>query len=241
MTSSPYSPQLLVAIPALNEESTVGEVVREVQQVVPEALIAVIDDGSRDRTALMAEQAGATVLSMPFTVGVGGAMRVAFQYALRGHFDVVVQVDADGQHDPAEIPALLSALGRASVVVGARSPDCDGYPSKRARRLAMRLLAAVLTRMTKTRLTDTTSGFRACDTRAIELFARHYPVEYLGDTVNSLLLASRANLPVREVPVSMRTRQGGQPSQSQLMSVLYLARSLLALGVAIWRPGDERS
>lgn len=241
MTSSPFARRPLVAIPALNEESTVGEVVREVRQVVPEALIAVIDDGSRDRTALRAEQAGATVLSMPFTVGVGGAMRVAFQYAVRGHFDVVVQVDADGQHDPAEIPALLSALGRASVVVGARSSDCDGYPRRGPRRWAMRLLATVLTRMTKTELTDTTSGFRACDERAMALFALHYPVEYLGDTVNSLLLASRANLQVREVPVSMRARLGGRPSQSQLMSVLYLARSILALGVAVLRPRDGRS
>jgi glycosyltransferase involved in cell wall biosynthesis len=226
-------PRTLVAIPALDEAATIGAVIADVRAAVPGAHIVVIDDGSVDATRENAQRAGVQVVRLPFNVGVGGAMRTAFRYALLHDFDAVVQVDADGQHVAAHIPELVAALDRASVVVGARF--AGGYEVRGARRVAMQTLARTLSRICGTPLTDTTSGFRAADRRAMALFAQHYPAEYLGDTVESLVLAARAGLVVTEVPVRMRPRQGGQPSQGPVRSVLYLGRSMLALYVALSR------
>jgi glycosyltransferase involved in cell wall biosynthesis len=230
----------LVAIPALDEESTIAAVIDEVRAAVPRATILVVDDGSSDATAEVARQAGARVVTLPFNVGVGGAMRTAFLYALRNDYDAVVQVDADGQHVAAHIPDLVRALDGASVVVGSRFGERD-YRVRGPRRWAMALLATALGRTCGTRLTDTTSGFRASDRRAIALFARHYPAEYLGDTVESLVIAARAGLRVNEVPVTMRARQGGAASQSPLRASLYLGRTALALYVALARRGTPAS
>jgi glycosyltransferase involved in cell wall biosynthesis len=224
----------LVAIPALNEAATIGAVIAEVREAVPSAAVLVVDDGSTDGTAAAARAAGARVLTLPFNVGVGGAMRTAFLYAHDHGFDAVVQVDADGQHVASCIPTLVAALDDASVVVGSRFGDGD-YDVRGPRRWAMRMLASSLSRVCRTALTDTTSGFRAADARAISLFARHYPAEYLGDTVESLVIAARAGLPVREVAVQMRARQGGAASHSPVRAGLYLGRAVLALYVALAR------
>ena len=224
-------PRTLVAIPALNEAATIGAVIDDVRRAVPGAHVLVVDDGSTDGTGQVARRAGVTVVRLPFNVGVGGAMRTAFVYAQRQDFDVVVQMDADGQHLASHVPDLIAALDGASVAVGARFGS--DYVVRGPRRWAMRGLARSLSRVCRTPLTDTTSGFRAADRRAIALFARHYPAEYLGDTLESLVLASRAGLVVREVPVRMRARQGGAPSQTPWRSVLYLGRATLALYVAL--------
>ncbi len=236
MDGPPKPEQTIVAVPAFNESAALAGVLYEVQRAVPSATIVVIDDGSGDETAEIARGAGVVTLQMPFNVGVGGAMRVAFRYALDNGYQALVQVDGDGQHDPADIDALLAGLTDASVVVGSRFGGSDTAswvgPS---RRWTMRILGAVVTRVTGTRLDDATSGFRASDGRAIALFAEHYPTEYLGDTVESLVLTSRAGLPITQVPVRMRPRQGGRPSQGIVRSVLLLGRALMAVSVALTR------
>jgi glycosyltransferase involved in cell wall biosynthesis len=227
--------RVLVAIPAYNEAATVADVVREVREYRPDDMIMVVDDGSGDDTAERAAGQSATVVRLPFNTGVGAAMRTAFLYASRNSFDAVVQVDADGQHDPAGIKALLDGLQNAAVVVGARG---DSLTVRGPRRWAMVLLARSLSRIVGTRLTDVTSGFRAADRRAIDLYARSYPSEYLGDTVESLVVAARAGLPVAQVDVEMRPRQGGRRSQGPFMSAAYLSRALLALVVAVSRRSE---
>ena len=221
--------RVLVIIPALNEEAAVGGVVKEVMTSVPWAHILVVDDGSEDETSNVAHAAGADVLTLPFNLGVGGALRAGFRFAVRFDYDVAVQVDGDGQHDPAEIERLLVALEDADVVIGARFAGRGEYAVRGARRLAMRLLARSLSRRTNADLTDTTSGFRAFDRRAIEIFARNYPAEYLGDTIEALLIAAKAGCRVSQVPVQMRRRVNGAPSQSSLKSTAYLARAALAV------------
>ncbi len=231
---SPITPmepadRVLVVIPALNEEASVGQVVKEVEAAVPAAHILVVDDGSLDRTREVAREAGADVLSLPFNLGVGGALRAGFRYAVRFGYPVVVQVDGDGQHDPTEIPRLLAELGDADVVIGARFAGRGDYSVRGPRRWAMRLLARSLSKRTRAPLTDTTSGFRAFNARAIDIFARDYPAEYLGDTVEALVIAARAGCRVAQVAVRMRSRSGGTPSHSPWKATVYLGRTCLAL------------
>jgi hypothetical protein len=159
-------------------------------------------------------------------------MRTGFRYAVRAGYTQVVQVDADGQHDPAQIPQLVDGLSDADVVIGARFAGAGDYLVRGPRRWAMRLLASYLSRLTGTGLSDATSGFRASGPRAVQLFARYYPIEYLGDTVESLVIAALAGLRVRQVAVSMRVRAGGSPSQTSFKALGYLLRVGLALGMA---------
>jgi glycosyltransferase involved in cell wall biosynthesis len=232
--------RLLVVVPAYNEEASIGPVLIDIRAVVPDAGVLVVDDGSSDRTRERALAEGVKVLSLPFNLGVGGAMRAGFRFAVRNGYTQVIQVDADGQHDPHQIPMLVGELGDADIVIGARFAGAGEYLVRGPRRWAMRTLAFYLSRLTGARLTDTTSGFRASGPRAVRLFAKHYPVEYLGDTVESLVIAALAGMRVKQVAVSMRLRSGGQPSQTPFRAVVYLLRAFMALAVARLRWRSER-
>lgn len=221
--------RVLVIIPALNEAESITGVIEEVGAAYPRAHILVVDDGSTDATRATAIGAGADVLSLPFNLGVGAALRAGFRYAVRFGYEVAVQVDGDGQHDAADIAALIDGLRDADLVIGARFAGRGEYEVRGARRLAMRMLARSLSARTNATLTDTTSGFRAFNRPVIELFAREYPAEYLGDTIEALLIVGRAGFRVSQVPVQMRPRRHGEPSQSSVRSVLYLARAVLAM------------
>lgn len=222
-------------IPALNEEHSVGAVIAELREHCPGVDLLVVDDGSTDRTAAVAGAAGAATLVLPFNLGVGGAMRAGFRYAERSGYQAVVQVDADGQHDARYIQVLLDGLHDADVVIGARFAGEGEYAAHGPRRWAMNLLAVTLSGLARTRLTDVTSGFRAANRNAIELFAADYPAEYLGDTVESLVIAMRSGCRVRQVPTAMRPRTTGRPSQSTLRATVYLVRACAALGFALVR------
>jgi glycosyltransferase involved in cell wall biosynthesis len=236
-------PEVLVVIPAYNEAMSIATVVAEVTDAVPTAHILVVDDASTDATAEVAREAGAEVVTNVFNLGVGGAMRVGFRYATAHGFRALVQVDGDGQHDPRDAERLLDALDDKpdpSVVIGARFAGDDGYVVPRLRRWAMRLLARYLSHVADVELTDVTSGFRAHNRAAIELFARTYPADYLADTVESLVIAVEAGGRIAQVPVMMRSRSGGSPSQNGRRSALYLARVALMLIIAVFRHRSPR-
>jgi glycosyltransferase involved in cell wall biosynthesis len=230
--------RVLVAMPAYNEEASVGVVVTEIRTSQPSLDVLVIDDGSTDATAQVARAAGATVIRAPFNLGVGGAMRTGFRFAAEQGYDRVVQVDADGQHDPAEIDSLLALIDDQAVPqmsIGARFAGQGDYKVPLIRRAAMRMLAASLSRMAKTELTDVTSGFRAHNREAIELFARVYPTDYLADTVESLAILARSGGVVRQCPAVMRPRTTGRPSQSSFKAAVYLVRVVMVLGLTLIR------
>jgi glycosyltransferase involved in cell wall biosynthesis len=235
------SGRTLVAIPAWNEEGSIEGVIAKVQEHLPGADILVVSDGSTDRTAELARAAGATVAVLPFNVGVGGAMRTAFLHAARNGYGAMVQVDADGQHEPAELDSLIAGLQEADIVVGSRFHPGSTYEVRGPRKWAMRMLSAALSRMAHSPISDSTSGFRSAGPRAIALFAVEYPAEYLGDTVGSLTIAIRHGLVVRETPVTMYFREYGRPSKNAVWSALYLGRSMLALLVTMLQGGARPS
>lgn len=226
--------RVLVVVPAWNEEQNVASTVQEIRATVPHDVV-VVDDGSTDATAQRAREAGAIVLDLPFNLGVGGAMRAGFVYARRHGYDVAIQVDADGQHNPADIERVIAGLEHADISIGARFSDVGDYHVRGPRWWAMRFLARVLSQLTKTRLTDVTSGFRAANARAIDQYVHYYPAEYLGDTIDSLVAAIHAGLRVTQVPVAMRQRMHGAPSQNPVGATIYLGRSVFALVLALVR------
>lgn len=233
--------KLLIAIPAWNEEKSISQVISDVHQFLPQAEVLVVDDGSTDQTAVIASKAGATVISMPFNVGVGGALRVAFKYALSNHFSHLMQIDADGQHLPSEAKQLLESASDNCVVVGSRFLNREGnYRASVSRRFAMIVLAKITQLICRTPLTDVTSGFRIASGDAIKIFAREYPRDYLGDTVESLIIAHRFGIPIREVPVTMKKREHGTPSQNLIKSTWYLIRALLMITLAVFKKRNEK-
>lgn len=222
--------KLLIVIPAFNEAPSVVAVIRQVADSVPEADILVVNDGSIDQTSQNAKCTNAKVLDLPFNLGVGAALRAGFVYAMRNGYSDVIQVDADGQHDPNQIHKLLAATSDLDVVIGSRFLDPSSmYKTGRMRRFAMKWLAFLMSRACRTRLTDVSSGFRLTRSKALEIFSKEYPPEYLGDTVESLIIASRAGLKVGEVPVTMLARISGTPSQNFIKSSWYLVRATLVI------------
>jgi hypothetical protein len=223
-------------VPARNEADCVARVVDEIRSFDPGLEVVVIDDGSTDRTAAAAEEAGARVVSLPFNLGIGGAVQTGFRYALEHRFQLAVRLDGDGQHDASELPRLLEPIlaDEADIAIGTRFADGSGaYRVPLARRIGTRLFAKVVSALVRQRVTDTTSGFQALNRRAIVLFAADYPHEY--PEVEAVVMVVRHRLRLVEVPVRMRERAGGASSITALRSVYYMLRVSLALFVGLFR------
>jgi glycosyltransferase involved in cell wall biosynthesis len=225
----------IALVPARNEERSVAGVVEEIKGFDPDFDVLVIDDGSTDRTAELAESSGARVVRLPYNLGIGGAVQTGLQYARDHDFDVAVQVDGDAQHDPAEIPKILAPIieGEADLVVGSRFLGEGEYEPPVTRLLGIRLLARVVSVLVRQRVTDTTSGFRASNRRAISLFASDYPHDY--PEVEAMVLVFRHRLKLVEVPVHMRLRGAGESSITFWRSAYYMLKVLLALFVGLFR------
>lgn len=220
---------ILIIIPAYNEEESLPGVMQDLRNHAPDADILVVDDGSRDRTAAVARQTGVKVASLPYNLGIGGAMQTGFQYARAKGYDIAIQFDGDGQHMAAEIGELLDLLsqGRADIVVGSRFLTRGEYRPPIFRKIGIWIFSTVLSTIIGMPVTDTTSGFRAVNRRVIEFFARSYPEDY--PEVESLVLLHRAGMTIAEVPVRMRDRTGGRSSITPIRSVYYMIKVLLAV------------
>jgi glycosyltransferase involved in cell wall biosynthesis len=225
-------------VPAYNEEATVGSVVRALHEGAPNFDVLVIDDGSTDATAVAAARSGAAVVKLPFNVGIGGAVQSGFKYALENGYDYCVQVDGDGQHDAKEIGKLEAAMAADAgldMVVGSRFLSQDySYPAPVSRRTGIHIFAGICSRVVGFRVSDPTSGFRLCNRRAIELFARDYPHDY--PEVEAILMLHYHRLRMREVPVRMYKRGGGVSSiNSSGKSAYYMIKVLLAIFIGLFR------
>ena len=223
-------------MPALNEAATVGKVIQEIREVDPGFDVVVVDDGSDDGTGAIAEAAGALLLRLPFNLGIGGAVQTGFRYALANGYDIAVQIDADGQHDPSQLHRIIEPLldGEADIVIGSRYAGAGGYKAPAVRRFGQRLFATIVSAIVRQSLTDTSSSFRAVNRRSLSLFSADYPHGFL-ETVEATVLAGKYRLRLKEVPVTMRERELGRSSLTVPLSLFYSAKVLLAVFVSLFR------
>jgi hypothetical protein len=234
-SQAPNAVRLLVIIPAYNEEDSLGSVLRAVHAAIPQADIVVIDDGSTDATPDIAAGYRVRVLSLPYNLGIGSAMQTGFIFARDHHYDVAVQVDGDGQHDPTEINDLMAVLaqGEADLVIGSRYIEDRGYITPWQRRIGIVILSAIISLIVRQKITDPTSGFRALNRRAIDFCATDYPFDY--PEPEAVVLLRRAGLRVREIPVTMNPRYGGQSSITPLRSAYYMLKVILSILIGLLR------
>jgi glycosyltransferase involved in cell wall biosynthesis len=206
--------------------------------------ILVVDDGSVDQTRLIAQGAGVSVLTLPFNLGVGGALRAGFKFAVRNQYRAVVQVDADGQHDASQIVSLIETANEsgAHLVLGSRfQRSAESMTVPVVRRQVMRLLSALASRATGTTITDATSGFRLIQDPLLSEFSKVFPSYYLGDTYEALISAGKAGFVVREIPTVIVNRTHGTSSASTRQSIKFIFKSVVVAGLGIHaRISDHR-
>jgi len=221
--------KVLVIIPAFNEHETLPSTLAELHQTVPDFDIVVVDDGSTDDTGDLAEANGALCLRLPFNLGIGGALRTGFRFAVERGYGRAIQFDADGQHDASQIASILAPLDQgADMVIGSRFAGVGDYQVGRSRGAAMGILRWSIQHLAGQKFTDTSSGFRSFNAEMLALFATDYPIEYM-DSAEALVLACRAGFDVREVPVTMRERAGGQASNRSFRLAYHYLRVLVSL------------
>ena len=219
--------RVCLIIPAHNEEEAILDVVREIEALGYHYVV--INDGSTDRTERVLQENGVNHIELPFNLGIGGAVQTGHRYAKTHGFDVDIQVDGDGQHDIAFIPSLLEAIeGGADLAIGSRfMQKTEGFQSTGLRRIGIRGLRSCIHLVSGARITDPTSGFRASNRSAIDLFCDEYPIDY--PEPESIVAAHKRGLVIREVPVIMRERQGGSSSISLVKGAYYMVKVTLAV------------
>jgi glycosyltransferase involved in cell wall biosynthesis len=222
-------------VPALNEQETIGRVIDEIRDFDSGLEVVVVDDGSVDRTAAVAEERGAHVIRLPFNLGIGGSVQTGFRYAFEEGFQLAVRLDGDGQHDASQLGKLLAPVlaDEVDIAVGSRFAAPSQYRSTMPRRAGITILAKTVSMFVGRRVTDPTSGFQALNRHAIALFAADYPHDI--PEVEAVLLTHKHRLRMTEVPVEMRERAAGRSSIGRIFAVYYMVKVLLALFVGLFR------
>ncbi|HEP1984624.1 TPA: glycosyltransferase family 2 protein [Streptococcus pyogenes] len=219
----------LIIIPAYNESSNIVNTIRTIESDAPNFDYIIIDDCSTDNTLAICQKQGFNVISLPINLGIGGAVQTGYRYAQRCGYDVAVQVDGDGQHNPCYLEKMVEVLVQSSVnmVIGSRFITKEGFQSSFARRIGIKYFTWLIALLTGKKITDATSGLRLIDRSLIERFANHYPDDYPEpETVVDVLVS---HFKVKEIPVVMNERQGGVSSISLTKSVYYMIKVTLAI------------
>jgi glycosyltransferase involved in cell wall biosynthesis len=228
-------PRVLVVVPAHNEEDSLPATLAEIRAKAPDVEVLVVDDGSRDATTRIARESGVRVLRHPVNLGVGGALQTGFRWAFMHGFDIVVQLDADGQHDPGYLAVLLAPVlaGRCDVSIGSRFVSETGYRAPWNRRLGMLVFSGVVRLALGRSIADTTSGFRAYNRAVVEVCQRDFPKDFPDAPL--LIALARRGFRLDEVPVVMRERQAGQSFYTLGKQLYYPYKNLLASLMALIR------
>ena len=223
---------MIIVVPAYNEQAHLEELLRSLAAAEPGAEILVVDDGSHDATAQIAAEAGARVLRHPFNLGYGAALQTGYKYALSVGADLLVQMDADGQHDPAQISQLVAPLlaGACDLVIGSRFLESSGYAMGRTRNLG-RQVFRLLGRIAGIQVTDPTSGFQALNRKTLELYAEEFfPHDY--PDVDVLVVAARRGIRIQECAVRMNESPRDSTLHGGVRAVYYVYKMVLSLWAA---------
>lgn len=227
--AEPKTPKVLIIIPAYNESECIRSTIESIQTTNID--IIVVNDGSTDTTSEEARRCGILVLELPENLGVGGAMQTGFRYASSNGYEIAIQFDADGQHNPECIPKLVAMIrnGKCDLAIGSRYivQNQQGFQSTFMRRVGIRFIASLIRMLTWKRITDPTSGFRAMNEKVINLFAQSYPQDY--PEPESVVLAHNHGLKIHEIPVEMFVRQGGNSKIRLLDTVIYMVKVSTAI------------
>jgi glycosyltransferase involved in cell wall biosynthesis len=223
----------LLLIPAYNEAANIEWVIREAREILGPVAILVADDCSTDATADIARNAGASVLSLPYHLGLGGCVQAGYRLAFEMGFEFVVRIDGDGQHDPRYVSELLSALttSGAQMAIGSRFVEDDRDHTSLIRKWGIVLFRAVLRPILGKPVRDPTSGFVAVNRDALEVFSRSFPLEY--PEIEALVVLQRRAFQFVEVPVKMRPRRAGTSTITPIKSIYYILHVLLGVLVNI--------
>src|SRR5580698_12651 len=223
----------MILIPAYNEEGAVADVIREVNQVMPNVPILVTDDASRDDTYSRAKSAGADVLRLPHHLGLGGCVQAGYKLAFELGYDYVIRVDGDGQHDPKYIPALLDMLQKTGcqMVIGSRFYQNNGAHTSTVRAIGIWVFRMVLRPILGKPVHDPTSGFVGVNKETLLVFTRSFPLEY--PEIEALVVLQRKRFRFQEVPVRMRRRKTGRSTITAVKSLYYIFHVLLGVFVNV--------
>lgn len=231
----------LVIIPAFNESENLLRVVEDLKEHTDGYDYVIINDASTDDTKEVCEKNGLHFLDLATNLGIGGAVQTGYLYAKREDYDIAVQIDGDGQHDASALTNmeefLLNSEEKPDMVIGSRYIEHDGFQSTGLRRAGIRWFSFLIRLMTRTKITDPTSGLRMCRKEVISMFAEKYPWDYPEPETTASLLAK--GYKVAEVPVTMRKRQGGKSSISNPFKALYYMLKV-SLGIMIEVIGGSR-
>ena len=225
----------LIIIPAYNEAGRIASTISGIRKITDTDII-VINDGSKDNTAVEAEEAGATVIALPFNLGYGGALQTGYKYALRKGYPLVVQMDADGQHDPAYILPLLEDVrsDKVDVAIGSRFLGEGDYRATIPKRIGMIFLGVIATVITRQKITDPTSGFQALNKKAIEFYATEvYPMDFPDTDV--LVMLYKKGIRFWEVPVRMNQSTKEKTMHSGIVPLYYFFKMVLSIFVTLLR------
>ena len=231
----PERNQIIAIVPGYNEEESLPITLGDLKRERPDIDILVVDDGSKDNTANVARSLGCPVVTLPVNLGIGGAVQTGLMYAVEHGYQYGIQFDADGQHIAGEIQKILDPVrnGMADVVIGSRFLSEGGFRSSVARRTGIKIFQYVVSTAIRQRITDSTSGFRAYNFKAMRFLALDYPCDY--PEVEAVVVLAKNRFIVKEVPVLMRDRQGGVSSINRLQSVYYMIKVLLAIYMSVAR------
>jgi len=224
------SEKILVIVPAFNECGNIKRTLEDIRKFAPGVDILVIDDGSQDTTAQEARDAGGMVVSLPFNLGIGAAVQTGFQYAQRHHYDIAVQIDGDGQHDPSFIDKVLGPIRRdaADMVVASRFLEkTGGYRSSFSRRVGINFFVHLINALTGVKINDPTSGFRAYNKKMIGLFSEYYPHDF--PEPEAIVVTQQAGGRIVELAVVMRKREAGSSSIRYFKTLYYMVKVTLAI------------
>lgn len=218
----------LVIIPAFNEAGSIEALVKKIKKVVIDFDVIIINDCSTDETLKVCKKIGVKVLDLPFNLGIGGAVQAGYRYAYQNNYDIAVQVDGDGQHNPIFLDALTKEIENGyDMVIGSRFLEGKGFQSTLIRRIGIDFFSYLIKFITQNEVTDPTSGFRACNKNLIAYFALNYPKDY--PEPETIVCAYRLNMKVKEVPVVMNSRESGISSINHLKSIYYMVKVTLAI------------